>query len=144
MIAERVGQLLFYLIAGLFNIVLLVALRQFLIDRRYLSQSINWPCTRGIVTAVHKDSETQKYTIGVEYEYDVNGRTYHNGNVNFTLRDIKVDYKQGMAVDVFYRPDDPQTSVLEPGGSYAYVRCLPVVLFLGFFIFLLFYYLFLN
>lgn len=100
----------------------------------------SWPNVEGIITRSHVRSgiETQvrrsgpskqtKQVVSIEYEYQVDDKTFSNDRV-FACRllpkgidaanDLAALYSKGEAVDVFYNSKDPQRSVLDRsvGGS---------------------------
>lgn len=101
---------------------------------RNAMESRNWPSADGRITIseVYKnyDSEDDSITYGAKmtYNYTVNGMTYMNGTVAFGdysssdpshASGIVSRYPVGKSVKVYYDPDDPKTSVLEPGAGWS-------------------------
>ena len=93
--------------------------------------SPGWPTARGNVIKSYvrviqsTDAVFYNYMPEVVYVYSVDGVNY-KGNRIFFLEDgrgslwseKKVDkYKIEQQIEVFYNPEDPSISVLEPGGS---------------------------
>jgi len=100
--------------------------------------SENWPRVEGVITSTEIDSSTQQgnssfsstakstttYFPTILYRYEVNGGIYEGyeitfGGYSFINRDdaeeVLVRYPVNQRVDVYYKPDKPQKSVLEPG-----------------------------
>ncbi len=105
-------------------------------------ESTNWPTVSGNVTkcdleerTITEKSGTEKRTttyeiVNISYGYSVEGTSYTSNRVSFggqkrgTARLLADRYSLGKAVKVFYDPDDPEESVLEPGlsgGSYFFL-----------------------
>lgn len=91
--------------------------------------SVDWSTVSGRVTTARLDTtrsnDKTKYQPSVTYAYEVAG-TRHNGNrisalSAYTSRGraetVLARYKVGTAVDVYYDPEDPKSSVLEPGAG---------------------------
>jgi len=82
-------------------------------------QSENWPSVQGSL-AGESMSTRKKKRIHISYEYRVNGIAYKNSRVNFqddraSKKEIRSQYNVGDALRVYYNPDDPEQSVLQPG-----------------------------
>ena len=91
--------------------------------------SNNWSTTEGYIvssewTSGRPSDEDVCDKAEVRYEYSVDGREYVGSRVAFAMDDfcsqsraIRVvdDYPVGSYVDVYYDPDNPETSVIEPG-----------------------------
>ncbi len=70
----------------------------------------------------------------IRYTYTVNGQTYENERVHAKLsaescETVLSKYPKGKSVDVYYNPETPAKSLLEPGFSSQ--RALPGILFLA-------------
>jgi hypothetical protein len=90
--------------------------------------STKWPAVPGRVTESHlttsHDRHGTTYGAHVEYTYTVEGRE-HRGSTVWFGEDRTSDrsaaqktlalFPTGKEVRVFYQPDEPDTSVLEPG-----------------------------
>lgn len=90
--------------------------------------SRNWPTVKGKVTVskmgTHRGDKSTTYSADVAYDYTVNGTRYTGDRVTFgsvstssTARARRVlnRYPKGKEVTVYYNPEDPEQSVLEPG-----------------------------
>lgn len=85
-------------------------------------QSEKWPVAEGNLVSESSAMQKKKKRIHVFYEYRVNGVTYKNSRVNFrddkaSKRKIRDQYNVGDKLKVYYEPDDPEQSVLEPGAT---------------------------
>ena len=92
----------------------------------YAYGSSGWQKTSGQVSRSEMGNCTSKGScqIFVEYQYTVRDREYKSDNIRARTHDSFYQpeaesklqqYKVGAAVDVYYDPDDPTTSCLEPG-----------------------------
>lgn len=99
-------------------------------DLSYAIESINWPGTQGVIIESrvweHSDEDfSPEYDPEIKYSYKVNGRVYINDAVNYDrvnrgeewAKNVISDYPQGHIVTVYYKPDNPEFSVLERGVS---------------------------
>ena len=92
--------------------------------------SKNWPLATGlikhseVVYQKNDDSESGTYKAVVLYEYTVSGNKFsndlvaygENGSCDISHQNSIVNrYREGEEVNVYYSPQDPQESVLEPG-----------------------------
>ncbi len=120
--------LLLVLILGLALIA--YGMRDFI--RAYKSNS--WPSVKGDIFSsysneevVHSDDSddgTVKYYIKLQYSYSVNNKDYEGSNINLSSnfytdeaeakRTLK-KYPENLQLDIFFDPDNPGLSVLEPG-----------------------------
>ncbi|MDH5680189.1 MAG: DUF3592 domain-containing protein [Spirochaetota bacterium] len=127
--------IIFTLIFGTKGIIFMV-IGSFSVENA--KDSVNWPATDGLITTsrieivVRKSrrySKTTGYTTTttrsrearVFYDYQVNGQHYSGDKVSY--KSIKPDdavnkYPKGKKLRVHYNPDDPSTSVIEPGYDY--------------------------
>jgi len=127
-------------LAGLFPL----ALGIFDLSRGMASAS--WPVAPGRVIESYvsedRDSDGDRtYEPVVRYEYTVNGLTYDGDRVHFgefsssdsgRSERIVARYPPGAPVEVHYRPDAPETSVLEPGFNAGILLPLIIgVVFIG-------------
>jgi hypothetical protein len=70
----------------------------------------------------------------VSYEYKVNGNNYSGDCVSFgsaPTASQQNQYKQGSSVSIFYKPNKPSVSVLEPGNPARLLPGLMVLLALA-------------
>jgi hypothetical protein len=90
--------------------------------------SESWPTVRGVITesvVVHsRDYDDTR----IRYAYTVDGQQYIGRRIGFghstlgSLGNARMDvqkYPKGREVSVYFRPDDPAESALEPGTSVA-------------------------
>jgi hypothetical protein len=95
--------------------------------------SLSWPITKGVfissevifTKAVSPGDDFDAWHPHVLYRYSVNEAEYlsdrietfntANGNTDRFSQQIVSRYPPGMQVDVYYYPEDPGFSVLEPG-----------------------------
>jgi hypothetical protein len=97
--------------------------------------SASWPTADGIVTRSQVTHSTDaeggdSYQPQVTYTYSANNSTYENNTIKFgensyssrrKADEIAANYPIGKSVTVYYDPEKPDRSVLEPGvsaGSY--------------------------
>lgn len=80
--------------------------------------SESWPSTTGIVL-----SQLDGATKDVRYVYSINGRSYEASRKRTLLASVfvadSVDYLPGENVSVYVNPQNPDYSVLYPGGGAA-------------------------
>ena len=107
-----------------------------LVDATRAQRSSAWPSVMGAVLT----SEVEKsgggeggptYRAGVTYEYDVQGSTHVSKRVHFAddrtswgwskAKRLVAKYRPEQRVDVYYDPDNPKISVLEPGFNSAII-----------------------
>ena len=101
--------------------------------------SADWPATPGVITASSVErsqssssssssSSRPTYSANISYSYSVEGSNYTSGTVSFGqygssdsdhAREIVSRYPVNKEVDVFYNPEKPETSVLEPGVTWS-------------------------
>jgi hypothetical protein len=98
--------------------------------------SKNWPTTEGTVISQEYVTKREdsgwrgtRYFYQVSYTYSVEGVAYTSDNVRFGLQILSVffsaieqedaaRYPTGTKVSVYYHPQRPGVSVLEPGHSF--------------------------
>lgn len=120
----------------------------FVIGRNFLNglNSRNWPITEGRVVhsgvqahqSMDDDGETSTtYGASIQYEYNVSGQEIQGARRSFTemrtnsvrrAEQILTRYPQGSSVTVYYHPDNPSLSVLEPGVKW-WTYILMIVVF---------------
>ncbi len=99
-------------------------------------ESENWPSTSGVIEAStvvqsrEYDSSKKKsktvYRANIDYTYQVDGKKFYGDKISFggTTTDRKAAYKltskypKNAQVSVYYSPDEPENSVLEPGKTW--------------------------
>lgn len=93
--------------------------------------SASWPTVEGVVTSSEVSHSTDSdggdsYSPEVTYRYQVGDVFYENNTIKFgenayssrrKAENIAATYPAGRDVTVYYDPDQPDRSVLEPGGS---------------------------
>ena len=114
-------------------------------------KSRSWPTASGTVQDSGMESHQSRdedgdikttYGATIQYKYTVDGqefvgdrRTFSNVRTSSVRNTEKIleRYPLGSSVDVFYDPDDPSSSVLEPGvGAATYILLLVPIGFLVF------------
>jgi hypothetical protein len=97
--------------------------------------SASWPTADGIVSSSEVDHSTDaeggdSYSPEVDYQYTIDGQNHINDTIKFgensynsrrRAEEITATYPVGRQVTVYYDPEQPDKSVLEPGvtaGSY--------------------------
>lgn len=137
-----------YIIAIAISVVLLI---KFGVDIRKGYKSRNWPIAEGTVLDSSMEAHQSRdedgdirttYGVTIQFKYLVDGqefqgnrRTFSNVRTSSARRTEKIleRYPPGGSVSVYYDPDDPPSSVLEPGvGSVTYVLLIVVIGFLVF------------
>ena len=106
-------------------------------DHRLGKESVSWPSVQGTLTS--ESLSNRKKRAKIFYQYEVNKVIYKNYRVNFqddraSKKRIRDRYNPGDKLTVFYNPDDPEQSVLEPGAT---MTTLLIKIFGGIFCFLL-------
>ena len=95
------------------------------------AESASWPTAPAVITesrvSVEPGADSTTYSADIAYRYTVDGAPYEGDRVRLTLTQSTSDssdarrvvdrYPAGAEVRVAYDPDDPATSVLEPGLS---------------------------
>ncbi|MCJ7567077.1 MAG: DUF3592 domain-containing protein [Anaerolineales bacterium] len=137
-----------YIIAIVISSVLLI---KFGLDIMRGLNSRNWPTTEGKIT--HSGVEAQQsmddegdikttYGASIQYQYNISGQEIEGARRSFTevrtnssrrAEQIMARYPQGSSVTVYYHPDNPNLSILEPGvGWFSYIG---MIVLLGFLVF---------
>ncbi|MBL4761986.1 MAG: DUF3592 domain-containing protein [Gammaproteobacteria bacterium] len=94
-------------------------------------QSKFWPTVQGIVAhssvgSERDDDEFIRYRVSVSYDYVLGSKSYYGRVIQFSMSDFRDEvkakavadkYPKGDHVTVYYEPENPDKSVLEPGGS---------------------------
>ena len=110
--------------ATLTAIGLLFAIAAVVSWRRGLS-SLAWPQTTGVVLTSSLTEAFAMLEVSVPethnliYEYEVGGIKYSSNTIAYThirkASENKEKYRVGLNVSVYYNPEKPKMSVLEPG-----------------------------
>lgn len=95
------------------------------------ARAVNWPKTSGEVIGSEFSRRSmadtmEQYIITIRYQYSVNGTTYTSDYIGWTRRfdvvsfrhqaeERVAQYPPGTPIYVFYNPEDPQQSALDPG-----------------------------
>lgn len=101
--------------------------------------SKNWPVAPGQVQATRpqRDTSSRKYNAtyhyAVTYRYEVSGKSYTNDryslgdgptaskrfqNQGEAIAAARQDYPVGQAIDIYYNPAEPSSSVIKPGVGF--------------------------
>ncbi|MEJ2040949.1 MAG: DUF3592 domain-containing protein [Desulfosarcinaceae bacterium] len=115
---------------------------------REAGESENWPSTSGVIVVStvsqsrEYDSSRKKtktvYRANIDYTYQVEGRKFHGDKISFGGKSTKrksayrltSKYPKNKAVDVYFKPGEPENSVLEPGKTWlTYLPFLSGLLF---------------
>ncbi len=94
-------------------------------DIRQDKASFSWSTTPGEIVSASYSRPTTKwgYRVSVEYQYEVGGRRYRSHRVTRTgggynseekAREMLAKYAAGKRVTVFFPPNIPEASILEP------------------------------
>ncbi len=114
-------------LAGMFIVMGSILCVALLIDPLIRSRAAqDWPTVEAEVIrseVLTSDSgEGQTYAVGIEYEYEIDGKTYRGHRYDFTTgytsgregkQAIVDDHPVGRRIDVHVDPDDPYESVIE-------------------------------
>jgi hypothetical protein len=105
---------------------------------RKAKASLQWPAAPGtvVVSQLVEDTagEISSYLPLVTYTYAVNGQAFQSSRVGFVAsksRKVLAKYPKGNAVQVFFDPQQPATSVLEKGGSTRFMVFIGIALIIG-------------
>ena len=116
------------ILAGLAAGIVLFALT---LPRYYREMgSAAWPATSGTImetnlVRAYGPKHFEGYMPGLQYVYQVDGRTYVGSRIDFHMQDHiyakgfaeawLFKYPPGKSVRVYYNPKDPSITILEPG-----------------------------
>ncbi len=122
-----------FLLSGSFALFMLFAAGQSVTDLVNDMESSAWPTTSGrIISSKIEQSEESGDTYfapSLEYEYVVDERNYRSKRIRFgdfvpalpgttaEAEEVSLRYTSGKSVQVYFDPDDPSLSVLEPGAG---------------------------
>lgn len=99
-------------------------------DIKHSHECLTWPETDGIIIESgiyeRKDDDNSKiyYSLMIKYSFIVNGKTYTGNRKSYQteehsdrkiIEDILTDYPKGAVIRIFYKPENPEFSVLERG-----------------------------
>jgi len=97
-------------------------------EGRLAEESASWPSVQGTVLSSSASvgggyRSPTTYGVAIRYRFTVDGRTFEGRRTAFSPQfswqgsQAMVDsHTPGSSVLVYYRPEDPETCVLEPGG----------------------------
>ena len=105
---------------------------------RKAKASLQWPAVPGTVLLSQlvedNSGEFTSYLPLVTYAYAVNGQAFQSSRVAFVAsksRKVIAKYPKGNAVQVYFDPQQPSTSVLEKGGSTRFMVFIGIALIIG-------------
>lgn len=88
----------------------------------YATHSVRWPKTNGAIVEPFELADSR--TVRFSYTYEVNGRKFKGNRPFFynsprdlsrkKINELEQRYTEG-AVEVYYNPENPKVSTLEPG-----------------------------
>jgi Protein of unknown function (DUF3592) len=105
---------------GVFVVAGLVLLWAGSAEWRHARASASWPTTPGIVEKSYSVLDRRTRSVHIVYTYEVGAVPYRSGRVAFGSHSPAAgrrwlrDYPVGASVPVYFNPEDPATSVLEP------------------------------
>lgn len=123
-------------LAALFGVpAVLLALVTAYISVRIVIVSPRWPAVDGLVISSELLRDCKHVGLlgkgyHITYEYEIAGEQYSSGCVNGlpfphltenVARRIVERYPVGKQVKVYYKPENPEDAMLEPGWSWGYV-----------------------
>ncbi len=109
----------------------------------------NWEPVDGVIKSSGVSSSTDgeggtTYCLHVSYQYTVDGNAYNGDRVSYSTenscnswsKNADDDYPEGKEITVYYDPDNPSESVLEPGlsGVDFFMCCFLVFPLVGLFL----------
>lgn len=104
-------------------IVCIVVVRDFLSENRLVRESLAWPSTDGTITCSQLEKESDGKTwFKLNYSYVIDGREFQGYLIRMSgagqnAKSTCVRYPVGRAVNVYYDPEIPARSCLEPGSE---------------------------
>lgn len=139
---KELRKMLLYITGGLFLVSGLVVIPFTVMD----SKSRNWSFAEAVikkceVKGEHLGSDDPLYILDVEYEYQVDGRTYTSANYGthdrldskseLQMMEMKKDYPVGSTITIAYDPDRPDDALMNPGIVWYHMTGLAIVAFFG-------------
>lgn len=103
-------------------------------------ESVNWPKTNGKVISSHVEKSrstsgtgssrktSTTYHANVDYEYYLKNKVFRSDNVYFgqggssnssQAYDVVNRYPKGKKITVYYKPDNHEIAVIEPGATWS-------------------------
>ena len=88
------------------------------LDRNYIED--DWKITKGVILSPNLKLEgkkniersTQGFVQTINYEYEINGRTYQSNSASKESYVLPDQFPEGKVVDVYYNPTDVTDTVL--------------------------------
>ncbi|WP_113880736.1 MULTISPECIES: DUF3592 domain-containing protein [Marinobacter] len=95
-------------------------------------KSKGWPVTDGLIISGKSEyyanpSGVNGHILNIKYRYKVSGKNYTSTRINFSLNEsagnkahaeeLLNNYRNGRVVKVYYNPNNPEQSVIEPGNN---------------------------
>lgn len=87
-------------------------------------ESLYWPKAEGIITQSFMDRDRhRRHYANIKYSFTVNGQKITGFQIsakemNKSSEELLKEYPVGKKVTVYYDPDNPENSLLEPGYSW--------------------------
>jgi hypothetical protein len=106
-------------------------------------KSNSWPTATGIILSsqvIKPSGKSTKYIADIKYSYKSNNKEYHSNKFNASnargisgwARNVVKQYPINSSAKIYYNPDNPEDSVIEPGLQYEnyYMTGIPLVSFM--------------
>lgn len=119
-----------FFVLGWLAYFFLFGTRQYISELSNDTKSSNWPTTAGLITSSNieswKESGDTYFEPKIEYKYEIDNLIYSSNRIRFggfvpsfpsysvEARETIRRYPSGIAVQVYFDPDNPSLSVLEP------------------------------
>ncbi|MFM7276930.1 MAG: DUF3592 domain-containing protein, partial [Microcystis aeruginosa] len=128
-ILAKLLAILFGLVFATFSIPMI---KQGYEELKNAQDSLNWPTTTGVIISSETESSsgedsTISYHANIQYQYTIGGKSYLSDQVSFGefrssdpehARSIVRRYEKGQKIKVYFHPNYPDKSVLDPGVSW--------------------------
>ena len=128
-ILAKLLAILFGLVFATFSIPMI---KQGYEELKNAQDSLNWPTTTGVIISSETKSSsgedsTISYHANIQYQYTIGGKSYLSDQVSFGefgssdpehARSIVRRYEKGQKIKVYFHPNYPDKSVLDPGVSW--------------------------
>lgn len=118
----------------IFGIVITLAGIKLIYNAR---ENLYWPKTEGVITQSFMNWDRNRHHYAdITYEFIVNGEKIRGFQIsskdfNKSSEELLREYPKGKKVTVYYDPDDPVNSYLEPGYSWqSYMGLVIGIIFL--------------